>query len=191
MSTLTFFKEFLHKPAEIGSVIPSSPYLGEAVARKARVHEADTVVELGPGTGSVTREVVKLLKPGAAFFSMEVNPEFVEVMRERFPDYACYEDSATHAAEYLEKLGRTHCDSVVSGLPFASFPDALTDELVKVIHDILRPGGTFATYTYVSSRPLRSASRFRAKLVERFGEYETSHVVWLNLPPAIVVSATK
>jgi phospholipid N-methyltransferase len=191
MSTITFLKEFLHKPAEIGSLIPSSPFLGEAVARKARVAEADTVVELGPGTGSVTREVVKLLKPDATFFSMEVNPEFVQVMREEFPAYACYEDSAANVGEYLEKHGRTSCDSVVSGLPFASLPEPLTDELIAAIHDALRPGGTFATYTYVSSRPLPSAGRFRAKLTEFFGSYETSHVVWFNVPPAIVVSATK
>jgi phospholipid N-methyltransferase len=85
----------------------------------------------------------------------------------------------------------THCDAIVSGLPWSIFEDGLQDDLLNAVHDALRPGGVFATYLYLQSLALPSGIRFRAKLRNRFSRAGVTGVVWNNLPPARVVWAEK
>lgn len=178
-------------PAQVGSVIPSSRYLAEAVVEAAGVREADTVVEFGPGSGAITEAILPRLKPGATFFAMEVNPKFVAILRERFPAVCVHEDSAAKTPEYLRDLGKSSCDTIVSGLPWTCFPETLQDELLGAAVDALRPEGLFTTYTYLQSQLTPGAKRFRDKLDERFEQVDTSPTVWLNVPPAFVYRARK
>jgi phosphatidylethanolamine/phosphatidyl-N-methylethanolamine N-methyltransferase len=191
VSGLKFFKQFLSSPAVTGSVTPSSRALADAVVRMARVSEAGTVVEFGPGSGAITGSIVANLAADAAFFAMEINADFVAIMRDRFPNVTVHHDSATNTRQYLEQIGASSCDSIVSGLPWTFFKDELQDELLETIHDVLRPGGVFSTYMYIHSPVAPAGRRFVGKLRSRFSHVEDSPVVWRNLPPAIVHGARK
>jgi phospholipid N-methyltransferase len=186
-----FFKQFVDFPDLTGSIIPSSKALAREVVKQAEVKEADTVVEYGPGSGAITGTVLENLKPDATFFTIEINHEFVEMMKEAFPDVDTYEDSAANTRMYLEKYGKEEVDSVVSGLPWARFDDALQDELLGALLDVLRPGGIFATYTYYPPQMLKGGRLFRPKLRERFSEFTISPIVFKNVPPAVVYKARK
>lgn len=186
-----FFLQFMAHPGEVGSLIPSSGELAHAVAQQGQVAEADTVIELGPGTGAITEAVLPQLQDGATFVALEINGDFVRLFQKRFPGVAIYEDTAEHARTYLERHGKEACDSVVSGLPWASFPDALQDSLLDAILDVLRPGGRFVTYTYLMSPYLPQGRRFRQKLERRFSDVGRSPMVWFNVPPAFVYCAKK
>jgi len=191
VSGLKFFKQFLTSPAKTGSVTPSSKALADAVVRMAAVSEARTVVEFGPGSGAITGSIVESLAADATFFAMEINADFVTIMRERFPDVTVHNDSATNTRQYLEQAGAASCDSIVSGLPWTFFKDELQDELLDTILDVLRPGGVFSTYMYVHSPVAPAGRRFVNKLKARFSHVEDSPVVWKNFPPAIVHGARK
>jgi hypothetical protein len=44
---------------------------------------------------------------------------------------------------------------------------------------------------YLQSAPLPAGRRFRQKLRERFGAVKSSHIVWKNVPPAVVYYVRK
>ena len=191
MYALRFLKEFIANPHHVGSITPSSKQLAAAVCEATKVREAGTVVEFGPGTGAITEVLLTELRPEAKFFAMEINSDFVKVLRNHFPNITVHEDSAEKTKSYLRQLGVEHCDSIVSGLPWAFFSEDLQNSLLDAAVESLRPGGLFATYIYVTSYLMPSSFKFRAKIRKHFAEMGMSKIVWPNVPPAIVVWGRK
>ncbi len=189
--TLTFFKEFVTKPRDVGSIIPSSKVLAEVITDAANVQQADTVVEFGPGTGVVTEVIAKKIGGDTQFLALETSQDFVHVLREQCPEARIIHDSAANTRQYLEELGLDSCDCIVSGLPWAGFDEPLQEELLQAIVDVLKPGGRFVTYTYIYSPKLPGGKRFRGKLEERFSDVGKTQMVWRNVPPAFAYYATK
>jgi phospholipid N-methyltransferase len=189
------WQEFLFESVtshnEVRAVASSSQGLAELITDLASLDTAEAVIELGPGTGVFTEKIVEKTRAGVTFLAFEINPKFVEITRRRCPRCTVVQESAVHARKHLNKSGLEHCDSVVSGLPWATFSEALQDELLDAVTDTLRPGSTFVAFTYVSSLLLPRGRRFRRKLHERFTTVEQSHVIWRNMPPAFVYRAIR
>lgn len=188
---MTFLKQFLKAPRQVGAVSPSSSALAEMVTEAAQVADASVVVEFGPGTGVITQKIMERLPADATFFAIEINPEFVEVVREKCPGVTVFSDSAVETRKYLEQMGVEACDTVVSGLPWLAFDEALQDSLLDTILDVLRPGGRFVTYAYFISSLIPGGVRFQKKLHARFHNIGTTSIVWRNFPPAFVYRAEK
>lgn len=188
---LRFLKEFIIAPGDVGALTPSSKELAAVVVREARVSSASVVVEFGPGTGAITEVLINSLKPDAKFIAIEINHDFYDLLRRRFPSVNVVRGSAVDTPKFLSEIGEKHCDAIVSGLPWTFFKEKLQDELLDAAVDSLRPGGMFATYIYVSSLPMPSSVRFRNKLRRRYSKTGMTHVIWKNVPPAIVVWGEK
>jgi phospholipid N-methyltransferase len=75
---------------------------------------------------------------------------------------------------------------VISGLPWASFPDSLQTAILDNVLTRLRPGGRFATFAYWGFHFLPKGRRFRNLLHSRLTGVESSRVLWANLPPAFI-----
>ena len=82
-------------------------------------------------------------------------------------------------------------DVVISGLPFAIFPEELQEKILQGVMRSLVPGGTFATFAYLQGVILPAGVRFRKKLEATFPEVTTSSIVWNNMPPAFVYRCRK
>ena len=82
-------------------------------------------------------------------------------------------------------------DVVISGLPFAIFPEELQEKILQGVLRSLVPGGTFATFAYLQGVILPAGVRFRKKLESTFPEVTTSQIVWNNMPPAFVYRCRK
>lgn len=188
---LTFFKGFINAPSEVGSILPSSKDLANAVADAGKVRQANVVVELGPGTGAITQAIIERLAPDATFFAMETNPDFVKVLARRFPQVRVINDSAENTHHYLAEFCLDGCDSVVSGLPWASFDPELQDALLDSVCRSLKPGGRFVTYSYLTSPLTPKGRRFRRKLRNTFRISGKTPPIWANVPPAFVYYAEK
>jgi phospholipid N-methyltransferase len=123
--------------------------------------------------------------------AMEIDPEFVAVLRERFPGVRIHHDSAANTRRYLAEMGLDACDAIVSGLPWSLFSEALQDELLGAAYDALRPGGIFVTYLYIITPATPGGAKFRKRVKERFSNTGASPIVWKNVPPAFVLWAEK
>ena len=191
MSFLPFLQQFLRFPALTGAIAPSSRRLADAMVLLADLGPTSRIVEFGPGTGVITEAILQHLPGSALFFSIEINPIFIELTQKRCPGVTIYHDSAENAKQYLLAHGTEQCDVILCGLPWAAFSDELHERLLGVIDDILAPGGRFLTFAYLQGLLLPAGYKFRKKLRSRFSCLATSRIVWRNLPPAFIYIAQK
>ena len=185
-----FLKEFLFHPLQTNSVCPSSTYLADAMTPAEILSPSKCVVELGPGTGAITKKIMSVIPESCIFFALEINPVFVEIMNEKFPAAAVYSDSAVNIKEYLKKHQAEYCDAVISSLPWTSFDEQLQKQLLGAIHHSLSPDGKIIAYSYLNGFFLPSSRRFRKLLNQHFPNVKKK-MVWKNLPPAVVYECRK
>jgi phospholipid N-methyltransferase len=143
-----FFRTFLERPKEVGSVIPSSRFMERRIARAAALAQARVVVELGPGTGGTTRALLHHMRPDARLLAIEINARLAEQVRERIgdPRLVVHTGSAADVDEALRAHGLGAPDVVVSGIPFSTMPRELGLEILHAVREALVPGGLFVAY---------------------------------------------
>jgi len=156
------------------------------------IRSSDTViVEYGPGTGSFTRQILPRINGGVTFFAIENNGPMAELFQREFPAVTLYQDTVENIPDILKNHDVAHVDCIISGLPWAAFDSELQDRLLAATIEVLRPGGIFATFTYIQSPLLPAGRRFRKKLDVHFSHVRASSMVWNNLPPAFVYYGTR
>jgi len=191
MSRIELFKHFVKKPGEIGAICPSSKVLAKTIISDIAIDKAKTVVEIGPGTGVFTDKIIENLHEDAHFFVIELNQQLHSNFEKNYPDIKAYNNCASELSSIMEKEGIKSVDAVISGLPWAAFPQELQNEIMDAIIDSLSPGGTFTTFAYLQGFLMKAAHRFRKLLKKKFDSVETSKTVWRNFPPAFVYRCRK
>ena len=192
-TNLKFLLRFLCHPGQVGAICPSSPALGRTMVSDVGLETAQCVVELGPGTGAITREILAAIAPypEKRFLAVELDETLCHDLRRNFPMLELVNDSASNLPEILRSLDLQTADLVLSGLPWSIFPEPLQREILDAIWQSLAPGGYFATFSYVQGGWLPAGRRFRNLLRERFGNVELSPIVWRNFPPAYAYRCRK
>lgn len=183
---LTFLKNFLRHPTQVGAIAPSSPGLVRTMVEWFDWDNIRNVVEFGPGTGVFTEAIVERLRPDTSFFAIEQSADLVEATRKRCPGTTVCHDSVTNVKELCRQQSMDHVDAVICGLPWASFSESLQTEIMNAMLDVLPPGGRFATFAYWQGLALPAGFRFARRLRDTFSHVERSNTVWRNLPPAFV-----
>ena len=191
MSKNVLFRRFLRNPIQVGALCPSSRALCSTIVSRVGVDTADVIVELGPGTGAITREIVLRMPDTARLIAIELDETLCGHLREKFPDVTVCNASAAGIGEILARYSLPKPTVVISGLPWANFSVALQWSILNSVAEEIAPGGYFTTFAYLQGMMLTSGRRFRSMLSEVFAEVETSPVVWGNLPPAFVYRCRK
>lgn len=174
---LLFLKECFFRPLKTGSIYPSSPALGKTMASFIEEIQQQTVIELGPGTGSITKTLIKSEIDLDNFYACEISPRFVKHLRKRFPKIHVREGDASELTKVFENLvGKVDC--IFSGLPLKSLPPAVVEKIIDQEYKILRPKGIVVQFTY-DLRPRKSVLKNRFKHIG-------SKIVMANFPPARV-----
>jgi len=180
--TLRFVREFLRSPGSVGAIWPSSPALARTIVHAANVADARYVLEIGPGNGAFTGEILGSLRAGAKFVAVEKSPDLARTVAKRFPAARIVAGCATDLAAHLDGSP----DSVVSGLPWAVFGEPLQDAILGQITSAMSQDGTFATFAYFGPHRLKAGRAFRSKLDAHFRDIRRTPVVVSNFPPAFV-----
>lgn len=161
-----------------GTIIRSSPYLISRLLRRIDFARANTIVQLGIGTGCITRELLKRMRPDARLISVEVNEVFVrDCHRIRDPRLIVRHSCASDLRRLLDELGIDRADHVVSSLPLAIMDDGLVERILAVSESCLEADGLFLQYQYSLSQ--------RAVLERWFADVRVGFTL-VNIPPAFV-----
>ncbi len=187
----TFLREFIRKPIATGAIAPSSPELARLMTEEASLDGASVIVEFGPGTGPITRELIAQKPDDSKLIAIERNEEFVSLLKEQHPELDVAHDCVQKLGSILEARGEKTADRIVSGLPWAAFDEKLQRDILKAAHDSLSDDGLFVTFAYLQGFALPPAWRFRSLLRGLFSEVKQSDVVWRNVPPAFVYRCRK
>ncbi len=182
---------FVRRPWRTGTVVPSSRGLAELMVEDMGLASADTVVELGAGTGVFTRLIAERVGPDALVLAFEIDAALAAKLDGRVPRVRIVNDSAEHLASHLRAAGRTAADAILSGLPWANFASDLQQRLLRAVIAGLRPGGRFATFAYVPAAHFPTGRRFRSLLEASFARVAITRIVYRNFPPAFVYRCEK
>ena len=173
--------EFLKHPRKIGAIAPSGRHLSAKMMMPIDFTSAKVIVEYGPGTGSFTKELVSRRSSDTTLILIEQNEAFCEQLRASFdnlPNLFIMHGSAENVGQYLEACGAPSADYIVSGLPFASLPATVSDQILNATKLALGREGQFITFQY---------SLVKKKFLEKYFQVINCWKVAKNLPPAFVL----
>jgi phosphatidylethanolamine/phosphatidyl-N-methylethanolamine N-methyltransferase len=187
----TFAMQALADFRTVGAVAPSSRYLTRAMVDPLPLRRAEVVVELGCGTGAVTRALLSEMPRKSVLLAFEINPRFSRYLQEQIhdPRLVVITASAANVREEVQRRGFQQVDAVASSLALTLMSDELKHDILSESGGVLRSGGVFTQYLYLhgvqwqGGKPgLFAGGRMLRK---HFRNVEQT-IVWPNLPPAFV-----
>ena len=198
MSLATFAQQALADFPATAAIAPSSRFLARAMVQPLPLSDAEIVVELGPGTGVMTRLLLDLIPPNAHVLAFEINPSFVDYLRNEITDprLEVIAAGAETAGDELRRRGHQRVDAVLSSLGLSMMPESVSREIIEGILPFMDEKSALTQFQYLhgmrwhpsNGRVTNKVEFFdlRAFLREYFGTVRKS-TVWRNLPPAKVL----
>ena len=168
-----FLFNFIKNPLRNASIIPSSKEASGAMMTGINWNEINTIVELGPGSGTFTREILARCKPETKIVLFELEPSYVELLRQKFGDRVNVIHASAHLFEdILKELKLPKADLIVSGLPFLA--RHLNHLIFQSIQHQTDKGAIFRFFTYMPPA---------MKIVYKGINLRKVAFVWKNVPP--------
>jgi phospholipid N-methyltransferase len=196
-----FYQQFRRQYRNTGSILPSSRGLARALASSFHRRTGPArILEVGPGTGAVTAEILHQLRPGDRLEIVEINAQFIDFLRRRFEQEPLWRarrgQTALIHSPLQEVPGAGLYDFLISGLPLNNFPLSLVREIFAAYQRLLKPDGVLSYFEYLAIRDLKTTFssaketrhlRVLGKFLERrIRRYQVREQwVFLNVPPAV------
>lgn len=180
---LQFIRNWCRAPRTVGAILPSGSALARAIVLGVNACDAP-VLELGSGTGSFTRPLLKRGIPSHQLHLVELNHDFACRLRHAFPGTKVYECDARRMV--LPEGVRGHIGATISGLPLLNMSANARMRLLCRVFSQMRPGGALYLFSYGWFCPVSQ------RLLDRLGLRAacTATVMW-NVPPARVWKITR
>lgn len=143
-------------------------------------------MELGPGEGVHTREILRRMHPESKLLLFELDADLARYLQKQFKEDHRVEvinANASSLKETLAQRGLNDCDYVLSGIPFSILESAMKRELIQTIYDVLKPEAHAAFVIYQVTAELRDH-------VPMFPRQESEYCLQ-NVPPMFVISFFK
>jgi phosphatidylethanolamine/phosphatidyl-N-methylethanolamine N-methyltransferase len=175
-----FFGLWLRKPLQIAAICPSTPPVGAAMARLVDISCPGPLLELGAGSGSITRGLVEAGWPPERIIAYEREARLVNILRRDLGGVVAVIGDANDLEAQLTRLGIDQLSAVVSSLPIKWFPLEAQRAVLRSCFARLGHGGRFLQLTNAFSSPLPIGRL-------GIGGREAARV-WHNLPPAQIWS---
>lgn len=154
---LLFIRRWLAHPLKVGAVLPSSQFLGRLVAKHTRCGPDEIVVELGAGTGTITKELLASGLPADRLFVVEIDPDLCRFLRREVPKAQVIQGDATRLRELLPPGVAGKVRTVISGIPMVTLPLELQRRMITAWFDVMPADGRLLQYTYSLVSPLPEA----------------------------------
>ncbi|MBX9454790.1 MAG: methyltransferase domain-containing protein [Rhizobium sp.] len=173
---IRFIKGVMSTPKTVGAIMPTSSRMAARMASIIDTASGLPVLELGPGTGVITKAILDKGVAPENVVSVEYSGEFVRHLRGKYPGVNFINGDAFSLAETLENYRGKQFDCVISGIPLLNFP---MHQRVKLIEDLLKlvpVGRPVVQFSYGPVSPV----------VARPDSYVIKHFDFIvrNIPPA-------
>ncbi|WP_419907148.1 phospholipid N-methyltransferase PmtA [Hoeflea sp.] len=173
---LRFFKGLVSQPKTVGAIVPTSVYMARRMASVANPASGLPVLELGPGTGVVTKALLRRGIEPQKLVAVEYSPEFCRHLRDELPAIRLVRGDAFRLEDTLGALRTTRFDCVISGIPLLNFPVSSRVRLLEDVLSRIPKGRPFLQFCYGLSSPIPPGHGQYS--VTRFG------IEIRNIPPA-------
>lgn len=179
-----FFYKFLTQGTRIASVWPSSKALAEKMCKYVNPEVPQTIIELGAGTGAVTKVALEKMHPESSLIVMESDPELASFLSKYQTKAKILVCDVLDIAEQLDKVNVKNFDVMISSLPLVNLPHAVEVEVLKYFKNS-------AKNDQVPFSQLTEIPWFYLKTYRSLFEKVEFEFVLLNIPPAGVYHCWK
>jgi phospholipid N-methyltransferase len=166
-----------------GTITPSSKALIKALLAPVDFSSARCLIELGPGTGCVTRSILERMHPDCILICFEVNGDFIDQLEAlRDSRLRVVNACASSIRTILNDLDIEEVDHIVSSLPLALIDNEVVKRILEAVKTNLREGGRFLQFQYSLSNYAELKPIFKTVKLD---------FTFRNMPPAFVYECTK
>lgn len=196
MSLKMFAEEALADFSTTAAISPSSPQLAAAMLEPLPLAGARVVVELGAGTGVMTRALLNELPQQATLLVFEINQRFYDYLKAHFSDprLVLIHASAEHVDLELRQRGLTEVDAVLSSLGLGLMSARERQVIFERLVPFLTDRTVVTQYQYIHALQFKNGRVSRLDLrplLNRYFASVQSKLIWRNLPPAFVFSCRR
>jgi phosphatidylethanolamine/phosphatidyl-N-methylethanolamine N-methyltransferase len=199
-----FFQEFRRNFHTTGALLPSGRRLAFKLAHfvdRRSDARSTRILEVGPGTGAVTRHIIRRMRPADKLDLVEINENFATFLNEQFRDDPEFRPVGARATVHATRIEDLRADSpydvIISGLPLNNFTAAEVEGVLTTLRRLCASGGTVTFFQYMGIRRVKAAisgpsERARLRgigqvLKKALESHEIRRDwVWQNVPPAWV-----
>lgn len=185
---IQFLQAFLKNPAKVGSIAPSSPELAQKMIAGISPKTDEIVLELGVGTGAITRALQTIATEKDSYLGIELDPALVRILRTSFPGLKIVCGNATEISAIHKRSGFGKIGTIICCLPFVSLPNDVGEAIMVEIDKIMQQGCTLRTFQYAHGYYMPSAMKLREFMRARYGKSKRSQLVVKNVPPAYTLT---
>lgn len=195
-----FLREGILRFHDTGAVCPTSHWAAKALTNALREERSpQRILELGPGTGSVTVKILEDMIPGDKLSICEINPRFMRLLKARLAKVPAYLERQGDVSFFqcpVQELPQpeTRFDVIVCALPFSNFSIDTVRDIFRRLHSLSHDDTVMTYYEYIGLRRMgalvaQGEKRTRLHELDRF--FEEKHQndlikherVWLNILP--------
>lgn len=172
---LKFFKGWIDKPKAVGAIIPTSSVTARRMATVINAKSGLPVLEVGPGTGVITKAILRHGVRPADLYTVEYSADFVAHLRRNFPGVNVIEGDAFDLDRTLGSKSGLTFDSIISGVPLLNFPVEKRVAYLESLLSRLPHGRPVIQLTYGPKSPIPAGH----------GDYTVEHFDFIlrNIPP--------
>ena len=148
-----FFRRWLANPLQMGSIVPSSAALCRRIAAQTRYAEDEAVLELGAGTGVVSKALLQGGLPADRLFVVEIVRDMATHLRAQLPGAHVIEGDARRLPALIPSEWHGKIGTVVVGIPLVLLPVEEQRRFIDAI-EAVAPKRGFILYSYCVTSPL-------------------------------------
>ncbi len=185
---IEFLQAFLKNPLKVGSIAPSSPELAQKMIQGIRPNEENIVLELGVGTGAITKVLQEVIHDEKSYLGIELDKGLVKSLKKNFPKLKIIRGNACEVFSLHQKTQLGKVGYIISCLPFVSIPNDVGDTILAEIDKFMELGCVFRTFQYAHGYYFPSAIKLREHMRDRYGKAQKSRLVMKNVPPAYTLT---
>ncbi len=185
---IEFLQAFLKNPLKVGSIAPSSPELAQQMVAGIRPNEESVVLELGVGTGAITKFLQDIVATRESYLGIEIDRTLVKLLKVNFPALKIVRGNACDAHSTHQKTGLGKVGYIICCLPFVSLPNDVGEKVLAEIDKFMEQGCVFRTFQYAHGYYFPSAIKLREHMRNRYGKAKRSPLVVKNVPPAYTLT---
>lgn len=173
---IRFFKGMMQGPRNVGSIVPTSATTARKMASIVNPQSGLPVLELGPGTGAITKAILARGVEPENLIAIEYSTDFFQHLVKAYPGVHFINGDAFDLDKTLGVLRGQTFDSVVSGIPLLNFPMQTRVALLESLLDRLPPGRPVVQISYGAVSPI----------IAQPDRYHIKHMEFVvrNIPPA-------
>lgn len=174
---------FLKDLKQVGAIAPSSKFLAKDLVSELKKRLSEThcqplnILEIGAGTGSLTKQISKHLRPQDRLDIVEIHKKFYQIVKIK---YRYSNNISVHHSDILKFQPERKYDFIFSSLPYENMPEEITKQIWKKKLSLCSDNAYISYFKYLKFRNFKSD--FEEQMVEKYGQ--DKKIVMLNLPPA-------